>query len=392
MSVFVMMYSRACTFVTDARGTKGFTPNTESSHGKEWMKKKKWPKAKQTTVDQIKAAKKPEDLFMWVRAAKRPGEQVKDQFKEMMLLVHPDANPDIEEASNVMAILNSLHDLAQKKIAENMWGKSSISITFDKNRTITDVEPFSKGDIADIYKGILDGKTVVVKVGTSAADFIKAESTTLKKMYESKDIKNFGKCLPKLIDTIKVNGKLANIFEYAPKTFTLEQVLQAYPDGLDGKTVAWMWRRMLEVVSWAHGMNIVHGAIIPSNILIRPEDHGLILLDWCYSVPMRSNGRAYVEKYKDFFPPELFRKMPLDGGADLYMIAMCVKALFRGWTIDKLKWLAKDPKLMTGVADSCLLASPRSRAADTWEVYENLATNLAKLYGPPKFIPFEMPT
>jgi hypothetical protein len=148
--------------------------------------------------------------------------------------VHPDANPDIAEAGDIMAMLNTLHDLAQKKLTENMWGKSSITITFDKNRTITDVEPFSKGDVGDIYKGMLDGKTVVIKVGTSAADLIKTEATTLKKMYESKDIKNFGKYLPKLIDTIKVNGKLANIFEYAPKTFTLEQVLQAYPDGLWG--------------------------------------------------------------------------------------------------------------------------------------------------------------
>jgi serine/threonine protein kinase len=381
--------------VTNAKGTKEFTPNMESYHGKERMKKK-WTKAKQATVDKIKAAdaaKKPEKLFTVGDKALGSvwAEQVKDQYRDMVKMVHPDANPDIAEAGDVMGTLNALHDLAQKKIAEHMWGKSSITITFDKGRTITDVEPFSKGDIGDIYKGILDGKTVVVKVGTSAADLIKAESVTLRKMYESKDIKNFGKYLPKLIDTIKVNGKIANIFEFSPKTFTLEQVIAAYPDGLDGKAVAWMWRRMLEVISWAHGMNIVHGAIIPSNILIRPEDHGLVLLDWCYSVPMRSNGKAYVEKYKDYFPPELFRKMPLDGGADLYMIAKCVQALLTGNPQPK-KWKNSDLKLMTGIADSCLLASPRSRASDTWEVYESLAKNLAKLYGPPKFIPFEMPT
>ena len=267
-------------------------------------------------------------------------------------------------------------------------------ITFDKNRVITDVEPFSKGDLCDIYKGLLDGKTVVIKVGTSAADLIKAEAATLRKMYESKDIKSFGKYLPKLIDTIKVNGKIANIFELAPKTFTLEQVIAAYPDGLDGKTVAWMWRRMLEVCSWAHGMRIVHGAIVPSNILISPEDHGLILLDWCYSVSFNSPGKAYVDSYKDYFPPELFRRLPLAGGSDLYMIAKCVQALFAGDLYTK-KWKnLKDPKLglMTGVADSCLLASPRSRASDTWGVYEALAKNLVKLYGPPKFIPFEMPS
>jgi serine/threonine protein kinase len=292
-----------------------------------------------------------------------------------------------------MARLNTLYDLAQKKLAENMWGKSKVSITFDKNRLITDVEPFSKGDLCDIYRGLLDGKSVVVKVATSSADLMKNEATTLKKMYESKDIKHFGKYLPKLIETIKINGKVANVFELASKTYTMEQVLQAYSAGLDGKAIAWMWRRMLEVISWAHGMGIVHGAIIPSNILIRPEDHGLILLDWCYSVPMKNTGKAYVEKYKDFFPPELFRKMPLDGGTDLYMIAKCVKTLFRGWsTINTLKWHADDPKLMTGVADACLIASPRSRASNAWEVYESLAKNLTKLYGPAKFIPLEMPS
>ena len=354
------------------------------------LMKKKWPKNKQEIVNKIKAAKKPEDLFTKNTTWPITAGQLKDQYLEMVKLVHPDANPDIAESGEVMALLNTLHDQGQKKLEDGMWGKSKI-ITFDKNKVITDVEPLKKGDLCDIYRGLLDGKTVVVKVATSAADLIKTEAEILRKMYASKDISTFGKYLPKLIDSIKVNGKPANIFEYVPKSYTLQQVIAEYPEGLQGRHVAWMWRRMLEVCSWAHGLGIVHGAILPSNILIRPEDHGLVLLDWCYSVPMNSKGKADVEVYKDFFPPELFRKMGLNGGADLYMIAKCVQALFTG-DAQPAKWKKENPELMTGIAKSCMLASPRSRASDAWEVYESLAKNLAKLYGPPAFIPFEMPS
>jgi hypothetical protein len=114
---------------------------------------KKWPKAKQAVVDKIKAAdtyRRPESLFVITKSKTSvagPGhiDQIKEQFREMVRLVHPDANPDIEEASDIMARLNTLYDLAQKKLAENMWGKSKVSITFDKkiHYMITDVEPFS---------------------------------------------------------------------------------------------------------------------------------------------------------------------------------------------------------------------------------------------------------
>jgi serine/threonine protein kinase len=251
------------------------------------------------------------------------------------------------------------------------------------------VEAYKSGDLCDTYKGLLDGKLVLVKVSTDNADLVKNEAATLRKLYTKEDIKSFKKYLPNLIDSIKVNGKLANVFEFDQGSYTLEEVIAKYPNGLDGRTVAWMWRRMLEAVSWAHSSKQVHGCIIPSNILIQPATRGLILLDWCYSVPMGSTAKAYVESSKDFFPPELFKKLPLDGGADLYMIAKCVQALFNGVSPHK-GWPWEAPKLMTGVADGCLLASPRNRSVDTWAVYDTLQKNLEKIYGKPKFIPFEM--
>ena len=97
--------------------------------------KKKWTKITQKLVDEIKAAdkaKKPENLFIISKSKTSvagPGhiDQVKDHFKDMVRMIHPDANPDIAEASDVMAMLNSLYDLAQKKLAENMWGKSRVA-------------------------------------------------------------------------------------------------------------------------------------------------------------------------------------------------------------------------------------------------------------------------
>ena len=44
-----------------------------------------------------------------------------------------------------------------------------------------------------------------------------------------------------------------------------------------------MWRRLLTALGWAHRARLVHGAVFPEHVLIHPELHGLVLVDWCYA-------------------------------------------------------------------------------------------------------------
>ena len=52
----------------------------------------------------------------------------------------------------------------------------------------------------------------------------------------------------------------------------------AYPDGVDPRDVAWMWRRLLVALGLAHRAGVVHGAVLPEHVLIsRPSTA------WCWS-------------------------------------------------------------------------------------------------------------
>ena len=62
--------------------------------------------------------------------------------------------------------------------------------------------------------------------------------------------------------------------------------------GVDPRDAAWMWRRLLVALGFAHRAGVLHGAVLPEHVLIHPGEHGLVLVDWCYSVPGCHPGRA----------------------------------------------------------------------------------------------------
>ena len=65
---------------------------------------------------------------------------------------------------------------------------------------------------------------------------------------------------------------------------SLAEVRSAFPAGLDPRDAAWMWRRLLVAIGAAHRAGVIHGAVLPEHVLIHPAEHGLVLVDWCYSV------------------------------------------------------------------------------------------------------------
>jgi hypothetical protein len=63
---------------------------------------------------------------------------------------------------------------------------------------------------------------------------------------------------------------------------------------------------------------LVHGAVLPEHVLIQPDEHGLVLIDWCYSVPLTPSTplRAPVTARAGLYPPEVAarRGWPTVGG------------------------------------------------------------------------------
>ena len=80
------------------------------------------------------------------------------------------------------------------------------------------------------------------------------------------------------------------------------EVKNAFPDGLDGRHVAWIWRRVLNIIGFAHSNGIIHGAVLPMHILIEPNTHKLLLVDWCCATrerhPLPIIAAGYAAWYK----------------------------------------------------------------------------------------------
>jgi hypothetical protein len=120
---------------------------------------------------------------------------------------------------------------------------------------------------------------------------------------------------------------------------------------------------------------VVHGAVVEEHVLIHPGEHGLALVDWCYS---GTRPVAIVRKRRDAYPPEVRAKEEIGPATDIYMATGLMTRLI-GDAI---------PRAMRRFADGCLFDRPRMRPQDAWKLLGELDELLHKLYGPRRFRPF----
>jgi hypothetical protein len=253
------------------------------------------------------------------------------------------------------------------------------------------------GDLADLYDATYDGtRGAVIKLPRDPAngDLLEREAVALRQLPKDGDGR-FLPYVPRLVESFRHRDaatgteRRANAIASLGGFFSLADVHAAYPDGLDPRDAAWMWRRLLVVLGFAHGAGVLHGAVLPEHVLIHPGKHGLVLVDWCYSVPgcyapVDPSGRvpALVERYAEWYPPEVPGREQASAATDIYMATRCMTYLMGD----------KASKPMRTFAKGCLLASQRRRPGNAWRLLEEFDELLERLYGPRRFRPFTMPT
>ena len=96
----------------------------------------------------------------------------------------------------------------------------------------------------------------------------------------------------------RADARRANVLENDPavrspdELYTLAEVRAARPAGLDGRDVAWVWRRLLGVLGFAHAAGVAHGAVLPPHVLVEPREHKLVLVDWCSAAAAATDAPA----------------------------------------------------------------------------------------------------
>ncbi|WP_119729577.1 lipopolysaccharide kinase InaA family protein [Thermomonospora amylolytica] len=306
-------------------------------------------------------------------------------YRRMARLMHPDATGG-----------RTTHDFARLTALWRGYTGADAATVTTRRHSYRLGRRIAEGDLANIYEAHHDGdREVVVKMPRDPADgdLIEREAVALRQLPKDGQ-RRFLPYVPRLVETFRhrdpANGvqRRTNVLERLDGFHSLAEVRAAHPDGLDPRDAAWMWRRLLVALGFAHRAGVLHGAVLPDHVLIHPELHGLVLVDWCYSVPgchaaTDPSGRvpAMVDRYADWYPEEVPGRRPASPATDIFMATRCMTHLMAD----------KAPRALRLFAKGCTLSAQNRRPSDAWRLLAELDEVLERLYGPRRFRPFHMP-
>jgi hypothetical protein len=316
----------------------------------------------------IEAATGPEDLF-----GSQDNPDASRRYRRLARLTHPDALA----AGSPRASTAHAFALLAELWAQHQGARGPL---------------LTKGDIANFYSV----RAGLLKLPRRVADndLMDREAAALTQLHHGGDCR-FRAYFPRLVQVQRVcdprSGaeRHGNVIDKLAGFHSLADVRSAFPGGVDARDVAWMWRRLLVAIGAAHRAGVIHGAVLPEHVLIHPGEHGLVLVDWCYSTrgPTRATASApaalpaIVARYRDWYPPEVLAGGPAGCDADIWLATRSMTELMG----------ERPPARLAAFAAGCLLANPSRRPQDAWRLLAELDDLLERLYGPRTFRPFAIP-
>jgi hypothetical protein len=262
-----------------------------------------------------------------------------------------------------------------------------------QKRTYTLVRLLAAGEVADVYLAESASSYILKRSRTATgAALLDNERQALTTLLTRAGDASYRKYLPTLAESFPVDDGLrrrVNVFVHEPGFYTLEQVHERHP-ALDGRHLAWIFKRLLTVLGFAHHGAIVHAAVLPSHVMIHAANHGLCLIGWGQSVAMGRAVTTVSPRYRSWYPAEAAEKRPATAASDLFLAARCMVYLAGGDPVtDQMPEMVPMP--MQRFFQSCLLPGVRMRPDDAWALLDDFDELLQQLYGPPKFHELTMP-
>jgi len=392
----------------------------------------------------------PEDLY-GVLAGSRDEQLVglKHQYRRLIEVVHPDkftGTPEWRTAHAAFLKATTLKNAAELKVQAGTYGdrsKTAQAPDPDPPPTIVEVKKrkyylkrrFAQGDLCDFYDCTYsmplpkkpaapkpdkkdptiwstlmepDEDTVdlgpespaAFKIAQSAADndLVENESRVLGRLYPaSQEVDDrYFRYLPRLIDSFMFKNKSGssrrvNVIPKFDDFFSMAELLDVYPGGLDYRDMVWMFKRVLVGLGYVHTQKVVHGALIPPHVLLHPVNHGARIIDWSYAVMDGKNKVAALSTpWKAYYAPEILAGKIPTPATDIFMAAKCAIGLLGG---DPVSGQMPDtvPKPVQNLLSSCIIVSPSRRPDDAWGVHDDLEAILRDVVGKPRYRPLDMP-
>jgi serine/threonine protein kinase len=365
----------------------------------------------------LKRANCPEEVFGKLSVAKRD-DDFKHSYKKLAKSLHPDfyrGDPAAEKlAIELFKLLEQMKAEALQAIKKGLYGKHerfSWKIPVLVGKYVVET-PLTAGDIADFYTASMESSVkrsnYLLKIARSPNDndLLSAEKNVLEKIrakMKSHNSKDWPQTIPEIYESFLMDDgkrkRRVNVMKPFDGFYTAKEIRERTPEGLDGRTIAWMWKRLLVLLEWVNKAGFVHGAVLPPHVMFYPDNdgfstrdirkHSIRLVDWCYAVDFKNRTRlsAWIPEYKDFYAPEILGKTKLGGYTDLYMGAQTMMYLL-GNTPGSKKFDVKAPAKILDSINRCRRPKPEDRPQSIGKYFDEFSEILKKEYGSPKYHDF----
>lgn len=181
------------------------------------------------------------------------------------------------------------------------------------------LELIARGGFGNTYKGehILLGTPVCIKHGHYISK--QDEQILIEEARAIWDLRHYG--IPTIRDLLKLeDGSPALVMSYIPG-LTIEKIVKKVGPP-EAENVAWITERSLNALRYLHYNGVIHGDVKPQNIIVQPEIHNVVLVDYGFS-SIRPNAKEKNKGYTPYFSsPEQELGETLLPESDFYGLGM----------------------------------------------------------------------
>ncbi len=152
---------------------------------------------------------------------------------------------------------------------------------------------------------------------------------------------------------------------------SLADVIAQQRAGIDPRHAVWIWRRMLEVLSFVHDAGWTHGDIAPEHALVHPRDHGVLLIGWCRA--RQATGADHATA----------------AASDLARSAWTVRALLHGNAAGEPEYGSHTPAPFAALLRRCCDGGDALVRQGAGEIHKKLTAAARESFGAPQFVHFD---
>lgn len=279
-------------------------------------------------------------------------------YRKLALQCHPDSGGTTE----LFQLLNAKYEALN----------APKTVITSKKQTYEIDGHFVSGDVTDFFRS----SSRLLKVARLPIT-LSTERDTLKAIFDDTKYQKLHAYYSPTIDSFSLpDGRNVNVFEYDDNFVSLEKVAESYPNGIDFRNLAWIMKRIATALALLHECGRMHGAVLPSHVLVNPKTHGAKIVGLNHGCKIGDSVKTISSKYKSMYASEILEKKTPDASTDLYMLGQT------------MLWLLKDtndePKLRIFLEG--LLVSQKKRIDSVWAAYTYWDELLKKVFGDPKWV------